>query len=129
MSMMYPRLVLARNLLSEDGVIFISIDDNEHGNLLQICGQVFGTNNYVASFIWRKKFSLSFVANEYISVHEYVVAFRRSEVLQPVDRRWNDKETVSVNPVFKSQNAESEKIFRKGTRGKERSFVITKGVK
>jgi adenine-specific DNA-methyltransferase len=129
MSMMYPRLMLARNLLTEDGVIFISIDDNEHSNLRQLCDQVFGPNNFVASFIWRKKFSLSFVANEYISVHEYVVCVRRGKVLAPVDCRWNKRETVSVNPVFKSQNAESVKTFRKGTKGREIKFEIPKGLK
>lgn len=55
LNMMYPRLKLARNLLDEDGVIFISIDDNEVDNLKRICNEIFGEMNFVTSIIWRKK--------------------------------------------------------------------------
>ncbi|WP_352417800.1 site-specific DNA-methyltransferase [Proteiniborus sp.] len=55
LTMMYPRLKLARNLLSEDGVIFISIDDNEVHNLRKICDEVFGERNFTANIVWRKK--------------------------------------------------------------------------
>jgi len=54
LSMIYPRLKLARNLLSEDGVILISIDDNEVHNLRKICDEIFGERNFVTNFIWRK---------------------------------------------------------------------------
>ena len=53
-SMMYSRLMLARNLLSDDGVIFISIDDNEQENLKKLCDEVFGESNYICPFIWEK---------------------------------------------------------------------------
>ena len=53
-SMIYPRLMLARNLLSDDGVIFISIDDNEQANLKKICDEVFGAGNYITNFVWEK---------------------------------------------------------------------------
>lgn len=52
-SMIYSRLMLARNLLSDDGVIFISIDDNEVDNLRKICDEIFGSNNYIANLIWQ----------------------------------------------------------------------------
>jgi adenine-specific DNA-methyltransferase len=55
LSMMYPRLKLARNLLTNDGVIFISIDDNEAHNLRRICAEIFGDNNFVSNFIWEKR--------------------------------------------------------------------------
>ena len=55
LSMMYPRLKLARNLLTDDGVIFISIDDHEIENLLRICKEIFGENNHSTTFIWQKK--------------------------------------------------------------------------
>jgi adenine-specific DNA-methyltransferase len=55
LSMLYPRLKLARHLLRADGAIFISIDDNEEANLRKICGEVFGEENFVASFIWEKR--------------------------------------------------------------------------
>ncbi len=55
LNMMYPRLKLARNLLRDDGVIFISIDDNEVNNLRKICDEIFGEENFVANFIWEKR--------------------------------------------------------------------------
>ena len=54
LSMMYPRLKLARNLLTNDGVIFISIDDNEHSNMKKICDEIFGEKNFVINFVWEK---------------------------------------------------------------------------
>ena len=59
LNMMYPRLYLARNLLREDGVIFISIDDNEVENLRRMCDEIFGEENFVASIVWQKKYSPS----------------------------------------------------------------------
>src|SRR5690606_22301891 len=53
LNMMYPRLKLARNLLTDDGVIFISIDDNEQANLKKLCDEVFGEENFVANLIWQ----------------------------------------------------------------------------
>lgn len=55
LNMMYPRLRLARNLLTDDGVIFISINDNEVDNLKKICNEVFGEDNFVADLIWSNK--------------------------------------------------------------------------
>ena len=55
LNMMYPRLKLARNLLTDDGVIFISIDDNEVSNLKRICDEIFGEDNFVGQFPWRKR--------------------------------------------------------------------------
>ncbi|MFW5649743.1 MAG: site-specific DNA-methyltransferase [Candidatus Alkaliphilus sp. MAG34] len=75
LTMMYPRLKLARNLLSEDGVIFISIDDNEVHNLRKICDEVFGEKNFVASIIWERAFSPKNDA-KYVSVnHDYIVIY------------------------------------------------------
>lgn len=56
-SMIYPRLVLARNLLANDGVIFISIDDNEQENLKKICDEVFGEKNFIAQIIWERAYA------------------------------------------------------------------------
>ena len=55
--MMYPRLVLLQRLLSENGAIFISIDDNEQANLKLICDEIFGSNNFVSNIIWEKNYS------------------------------------------------------------------------
>lgn len=59
LNMIYPRLRIAKNLLKDDGTIFISIDDNEHKNLLEICYEVFGVNNYIGSFVWKRRTSSS----------------------------------------------------------------------
>lgn len=55
LNMMYPRLKLARNLLCDDGVIFISIDDKEQANLKKLCDEVFGEENFVSQLIWEKR--------------------------------------------------------------------------
>lgn len=74
-SMIYPRLQLARTLLAEDGVIFISIDDNEIENLRKICDEVFGISNFVAQLIWKKKQGGGNDSNHIVAEHEYVLVF------------------------------------------------------
>jgi adenine-specific DNA-methyltransferase len=77
LSMMYPRLKLARNLLTDDGVIFISIDDNEQANLKKLCDEIFGEDNFVADLIWKNKNGGGNDA-KYIAVeHEYVLMYSR----------------------------------------------------
>ncbi|MFT4445171.1 site-specific DNA-methyltransferase [Parvimonas sp. G1967] len=76
-SMMYPRLMLARNLLSDDGVIFISIDDNEQENLKKICDEIFGAENFVAPLIWRKKTGSSDAKNFSI-ITENILLYSKS---------------------------------------------------
>lgn len=77
-SMMYSRLMLARNLLTDDGMIFISIDDHEQENLKKMCDEVFGVNNYISSFIWRRRVPSSMSGNNWSIDHEYVVVYRKS---------------------------------------------------
>lgn len=80
LNMIYPRLKVARNLLSEDGVIFISIDDNEQRNLKCICDEIFGENNFVAQIVWQKRTSPD--ARRIISAgHEYVLVYVKTEEL------------------------------------------------
>ena len=74
-SMMYPRLVLARDLLSEDGVIFISIDDYELNNLLRLGSDVFGESSYLATFVWKRRTSSALDSRKLSTDHEYVVAY------------------------------------------------------
>ncbi len=77
-SMMYSRLMLARNLLSDDGAIFLSIDDNERDNLEKICAEAFGTENYVATFPWRKRTAKSDVPFGISQDYEWVICFAKS---------------------------------------------------
>ena len=77
LNMMYPRLRLARNLLTDDGVIFISIDDNEIDNLKKLCNEIFGEDNAVADLVWRKKAG---GANDSVDIaveHEYIVCYKK----------------------------------------------------
>lgn len=76
-SMIYPRLQLARNLLTDDGVIFISIDDNEVRNLKNICDEVFGEDNFVAQLIWERAYSPKNDAKYISNSHDYVLMIAR----------------------------------------------------
>ena len=77
LNMMYPRLKLARNLLREDGAIFISIDDNEVTSLRKLCDDIYGEENFIGTFVWRRRAS-SALAERLISTdHEYVVAYQK----------------------------------------------------
>jgi len=78
LSMMYPRLKLARNLLTNDGVIFISIDDNEVHNLRKVCDEVFGEDNFVNEFAWRRSDNQSNIGNS-ARVKEYIVCYSRNK--------------------------------------------------
>lgn len=78
LNMMYPRLKLAKNLLSSDGMIFISIDDREIANLRKLCEEIFGENNFVGEFIWKKGGTGKNDSQFAVTEHEYVVAFARS---------------------------------------------------
>jgi adenine-specific DNA-methyltransferase len=78
LTMMYPRLKLARNLLREDGVIFISIDDNEQANLKRLCDEIFGEDNFVANVVWQKKYSVSNDDPGIAPMHDHVVVFQKS---------------------------------------------------
>lgn len=80
LSMMYPRLWLARELLREDGIIFVSIDDHEVHNLRLLMDEVFGEEHFVAQFVWKSRRSEDTRAKTGVSVdHEYIVCYRRSE--------------------------------------------------
>jgi adenine-specific DNA-methyltransferase len=79
LNMMYPRMFLAKNLLKSDGVIFVSIDDNEVHNLRLLMNEVFGEENFVASIIWEKKFAPSNDAKWFSDNHDYVIAFSKSK--------------------------------------------------
>ena len=76
-SMIYSRLMLARNLLTEDGVIFISIDDNEQENLKKICDEVFGAENFIAQLIWEKKFAPQNDDKYITAVHDYILVYAK----------------------------------------------------
>jgi len=81
LNMMYPRLRLAANLLRDDGVIFISIDDNEVDNLKKLCNEVFGEENFLAQIVWEKRFTRSNNARLFASLTDYILVYRKSDVV------------------------------------------------
>ena len=80
LTMMYPRLKLARNLLSDDGVIFIHIDDNEVHNLRKICDEIFGEGNFVANIIWQKKYAPQNDAKWFTDSHDHIILYAKSKL-------------------------------------------------
>ncbi|MCK5284663.1 MAG: site-specific DNA-methyltransferase [Alphaproteobacteria bacterium] len=78
LSMMYPRLKLARNLLRENGVIFISIDDNEQASLKRLCDEIFGELNFLTNIIWQKKYAPQNDAKYFSASHEHIICFAKN---------------------------------------------------
>ncbi len=79
LSMMYPRLKLARNLLKDDGVIFISIDDNEVANLRKLCDEIFGEDNFINNVIWEKKYSPQNDAKWFSDNHDHILVYAKNK--------------------------------------------------
>jgi adenine-specific DNA-methyltransferase len=79
LSMMYPRLFLAKNLMRDDGVIFIHIDDNEVHNLRLVLNEIFGEENFVASIIWQKKYSPQNDATYFSIMHDYIICVAKNK--------------------------------------------------
>lgn len=129
LSMMYPRLKVARTLLKEDGVIFISIDDNELHNLLELGNEIFGEENFMGVITWLKKRKGSFLSKEMISVTEYIVVFKKSADFgylfggkpdssesQPIIKRTNG--VISLNiPAGIVKTKLKDGIYKKGKFG------------
>ncbi len=84
LNMMWPRLKLARNLLRDDGVIFISIDDTEAANLIQVCNEIFGEENHIATIVWQKRYVSNVTAKWLSDMHDFILLYAR------------DRESVSV---------------------------------
>ena len=82
LDLIYPRLILARNLLTDDGAIFISIDDHEVENLTKMCSEVFGENNRVATFPWRKRTAKSDVPFGVSQDYEWIVCYAKSNMFK-----------------------------------------------
>lgn len=77
-SMIYSRLMVARSLLTEDGVIFISIDDNEQKNLKNLCDEVFGCNNFLAQVVWERAYSPINLMKHFSPSHDYIICYAKN---------------------------------------------------
>ncbi|MBZ9917107.1 site-specific DNA-methyltransferase [Mesorhizobium sp. BR1-1-12] len=82
LNMMYPRLYLARNLLRDDGAIFISIDDHEATRLRELCDQIFGEENFKADIAWQKRYTRSNNTTDFTTVVEHVLVYAKSEAFE-----------------------------------------------
>jgi adenine-specific DNA-methyltransferase len=99
LSMIYPRLYLAKNLLRDDGIIFISIDDNEQSNLRQVCDQIFGEENFVSQIVWQHSVQPKGYTDIFSVHHNYILAYSKSDQfnISPLSRTEKDNKNYS-NP-------------------------------
>ena len=81
LNMIYPRLRIAKDLLTEDGVIFISIDDHEVSNLKKLLDDVFGSQNFIADIIWQKKFSRANDATYFSTMHDHILCYCKANIM------------------------------------------------
>lgn len=75
LNMIYPRLKIAKNLLTDDGLILISIDDCEQGNLRKTCDEIFGRENFIDTLIWKKRYGGGAKEKYFVSLHEYILVY------------------------------------------------------
>ncbi|MBN2983010.1 site-specific DNA-methyltransferase [Cohnella algarum] len=88
LTMLYSRLKVARNLLREDGVIFISIDDNEMHNLRKLCDEIFGSGNFIATVVWEKIHTRKNSAKYFSESHDYILCYAKNKVSDSTDVGW-----------------------------------------
>lgn len=100
-SMIYPRLMVARSLLSEDGVIFISIDDNEQKNLKNICDEVFGEQNFVSNIIWQSTAG-SNTGTDIVTVTENILAYTKERSVFKFDGKLSDESSYTLSDEYES---------------------------
>ena len=96
LNMIYPRLKLAKDLLSEDGCIFISIDETEHDSLNKICEEIFGSTNFIADIIWKRKRGRDNSARWFSKAHEYCLLFAKNKEMFDTGYLELDEETLKA---------------------------------
>lgn len=99
LNMLYPRLRIAKDLLSDDGVIFISIDDNEQDNLKKICDEIFGTQNFIANLVW--DLGTGTTAGHFTRGHENIICFSRNKKCLNNFKNYNDGEKITHGALKK----------------------------
>ena len=108
LTMMYSRLKLARNLLKDDGVIFISIDDGEVGNLRKVCDEIFGEHNFLANIVWQKKYAATNDSKGFSTTHDYILVFQKSVSFE---RRLLPR-TEEQNKPYKNDDNDGKGLWR-----------------
>ncbi|BDX21151.1 DNA methylase N-4 [Polynucleobacter sp. TUM22923] len=120
LSMIYSRLKLSRNLLREDGLVFISIDDNEGANLRKLCDEIFGEENFVDCIIWKKRYGGGAKEKHLVTLHEYILIYAKSindlgEIFIPlsdesIQRYYKSKDTnFSIRGPYRTHPLEAGK--------------------
>ena len=99
-SMLYPRLLLSRNVLSDDGLIFISIDEHESHNLRNICDEIFGAQNFVSNIVWEKRYTRSNNAKRFTTLTEPVLCYAKNiNAIATIKEKRNEKaDSIYSNP-------------------------------
>ena len=108
LSMMYPRLKLARNLLKNDGVIFISIDDGEVHNLRKLSDEIFGESNFVANIVWQKKYAATNDAKGFSNLHDHIIMYKKTDSFQ----RMLLPRTKEQNKPYKNDDGDGKGLWR-----------------
>lgn len=122
LSMMYSRLKLARNLLKDDGVIFISIDDGEQANLKKMCDEIFGEENFVANAVWQKAYVANMTARHISNTHDHIMIYARDFLKLKFGRLPRTEEQIAKfqNPdndsrgPWKAENLSAGKFYAAG---------------
>lgn len=99
LNMIYPRLKIARNLLSDDGIIFISIDDSEVENLIKIANEIFGENNILANLVW--DLGTGTTAGHFTRGHEYILCYAKNKSILPNFKNFNNNEKNKARSLKK----------------------------
>lgn len=102
LNMMYPRLFLARNLLREDGVIFVSIDDHEIHNLRHLMDEIFGPENFLASVLWQKKYAPSNDTVDFSAAHDFILVYSKTRFYAE-----NGKATALLSKLDRTERQDS----------------------
>lgn len=125
---MYPRLALARDLLTKDGVIFISIDDNEQANLKLVCDEIFGEQNFISTLVWEKKKKGSYLTDSSTNIKEYILVYaaNKNGFSGLIGQINNEVETY---PCINAVNARDVRVIPAGivSKYKEKNYSIKKG--
>jgi len=108
LSMMYSRLKLARNLLKDDGVVFISIDDGEQANLKKMCDEIFGEENFVANIVWQKKYAATNDVKGFSNLHDHIIVYQKSSAFN----RLLLPRTVEQNKPYKNDDSDGKGLWR-----------------
>jgi adenine-specific DNA-methyltransferase len=126
-SMIYSRLKLARNLLRDDGVVFISIDDNEQASLKRICDEIFGGHNFINTVVWEKRYSPQNAVKWFSESHDFILVYAKNKLA------WNPKlldRTAEMNARYRNLDDDPRGVWKpenataQGGHGTDSQFYV-----